>query len=530
MSGGVKIYSTNLIKKLVEGAYHCIKIEMIRCISFCLFFFLLFTKTSSQSVFLSKKDKLHALQLFKELLFIPNDAHNHMDIEKNIQWCEKAFTQRQFRTSRLSTDSPLPMLLAEYHKNIPGKETVLVYLQIDGQPVDSTFWWQENPYKATLKEQSPDGDWKALPWNTIYKNLKEDWRIFARSASDAKGPVAMFLKAIEMIQDQGVSIPFNLKVIMDFEEELGSPNLARGVELNRKALAADHLIILDGPMHPSYKPTLSFGARGITTVTLKIHGPTFPQHSGHYGNYVPNPALQLTQVLSSMKDMEGRVLIPGWYDAIHIDKETQEILAAVPDNEQEMRVKIGFAQPDAVGNNLQESIQYPSLNIRGLLSGWIGNEARTIIPSLATAEIDIRTVKESNPEELISKLKSHLKSLGFYIVAQKPELTDKLKYPKLIEMNYEVSYQAFRTELDSPTGLWLRRALKRKNGAEPIMKRTSGGSIPISPFVNTLGVPAVTVPTVNPDNNQHSPNENIRLGNFFDGITTIYSILTEKIK
>lgn len=488
------------------------------------------TPLNGQINFLSAGEKTDALELLKELLAIPNDAHHHDDIEENIQWCEQAFSRRNFITQRLDTESPIPLLLAEYRGHDPSEQTVLVYLQVDGQPVDPQFWWQDDPYKATLKFKAPSGDWESLPWTKIYEEINPDWRIFARSASDAKGPVAMFLKAIELINKHNLRIPFNLKVIMDFEEELGSPNLAHGVEINRSALAADHLIIFDGPMHPSLLPTLSFGARGIITATLKVYGPDFPQHSGHYGNYVPNPALALSQLLASMKDTEGKVLIEGWYEGIEIDSTTRDILQAVPDDEKEMRVKIGFAKPDAVATSYQEALQYPSLNIRGLLSGWVGEEARTIIPSIATAEIDIRTVKESNPEQLISYLKQHIRKEGFHIIDDKPTLQEKLSYPKLVHLSYKYDYQAFRTELDSPTGKWLRRALIKKHGSEPIMKRTSGGSIPISPFVNTLGVPAVTVPTVNPDNNQHSPNENIRLGNFFEGIDTFISILTEPLR
>ncbi|NNF34082.1 MAG: M20/M25/M40 family metallo-hydrolase [Saprospiraceae bacterium] len=477
---------------------------------------------------LTKTDQLEAISLFREVLSIPNDAHFPDDIEVNMKWCEEAFTKRNFNTTRLKTDG-IPLLLANYNTTMAGQPTVLIYLQIDGQPVDPDFWWQEDPFTPALKEQSADGEWKEIAWSKLDGPINPDWRIFARSTSDAKGPVAMFLQAMDMIHRNNLTIPFNMKVIMDFEEELGSPNLAGGVIKNREALKADHLIIFDGPLHPTYKPTLTFGARGITTVTLTIYGPDFPQHSGHYGNYVPNPAVKLSRLIASMKDDYGRVKVHGWYEDITIDEETKKILAAVPDDEDQLRVKIGFAEPDRVADNYQESIQYPSLNVRGMLSGWVGDEVRTIVPSTAIAEIDIRTVKESDPEGLLEKLRNHINEQGYTILEEKPSSREKVTNPNLVTMTHKISYQAFRTELDSETGLWLRRAFKSKNGTEPVMKRTSGGSIPISPFVNTLGVPAVTVPTVNPDNNQHSPNENIRLENFFDGILTIATILTEKI-
>ncbi len=482
----------------------------------------------SQSLILTKQDKTQSIELLKALLAIPNDSHFPEDIEKNMIWCEKAFKERAFSTSRIPS-AGIPLLLAEYQKLHQEVPTVLVYLQVDGQPVDPAFWFQDEPYEATLKEQSEEGDWKIIPWERLNEKLDPDWRIFARSASDAKGPVAMFLYAMDLIHKNENTIPFNLKVIMDFEEELGSPNLANAVEKHKRKLSADHLIIFDGPPHLSNQPTLTFGARGITTVTLTTYGPNFPQHSGHYGNYVPNPAVKISQLIASFKDWNGKVLINGWYDGIIIDDETKKILAAVPDDENEMRYKIGFAEPDQVASNYQESLQYPSLNVRGLRSGWVGDEVRTIIPSTAIAEIDIRTVKETVPEELLMKLKKHIEEQGFFITSDRPTSREKLLNKQIVSMSSNISYQAFRTPLDGPTGIWLRRATKKATGKDPILKRTSGGSIPISPFVNSLGVPAVTVPTVNPDNNQHSPNENIRLGNFFDGIEIIYSILAEKI-
>jgi acetylornithine deacetylase/succinyl-diaminopimelate desuccinylase-like protein len=305
--------------------------------------------------------------------------------------------------------------------------------------------------------------------------------------------------------------------------------LPKAVVENREALAADMLVIFDGPRHLKNEPTLTFGARGISTLTLTLYGPIRPQHSGHYGNYVPNPALRLSQLLASMKDEEGRVTIPGYYDGISLDSDTKAILQAVPDDEENIRKKMGIAATDRVANTYQESIQYPSLNIRGLSSGWVGSEKRTIIPSSATAEIDMRLVIESEPERLIQLVKDHIKNEGYTLLDRPPTEEEREQKSRLIQVESTTSYLAYRTEMDSEIGVWLTRALTKSFGKSPIRQRTSGGSIPISPFVNELGIPAVTVPTVNRDNNQHSPNENIRLGNYFDGIRTIYGILTEKI-
>lgn len=465
----------------------------------------------------------------KELLAIPNDAHFPEDIERNVQWCEQHFTIRGFTTQRLETPAA-PLLLAERKLPDPKAPTVLIYLQVDGQPVDPQHWYQDNPYEATLKRKGEEGDWEALDWALINGEIDPEWRIFARSTSDSKGAVNMFLTAIDLMNDREESPDFNMKVVMDFEEELGSPNLPRAVTEYKAELAADMLVIFDGPRHLANKPTLTFGARGISDITLKVFGPLFPQHSGHYGNWAPNPAVRLAQLIASMKDENERVTIPGFYDGISISGEVRKVLDAVPDNENRINYRLGVASGTGVAPTYQESLQYPSLNVRGLSSGWVGDEARTIVPATATAEIDIRLVLESDPDRLIGLVRDHIVGQGYYVIDRKPTTRERAEHERICQFTSSTSYLAFRTEFDSRLGRWLDRALTKAFGETPIKQRTSGGSIPISPFVNELGIPAVTVPTVNRDNNQHSPNENIRIGNYVDGIKTVHSILTEEIK
>ncbi len=469
---------------------------------------------------------LGSLSEFKELLSIPNDAHFPDSIEWNVRWCEKAFAARGFQAQRLSTPGA-PLLLLERKGSRAGFPTLLCYMHVDGQPVDPSKWEQEDPWKPVLKQYFPEKGWVEIPWESLEEGFDPEWRIFARSASDDKGPILMLLTALDAMRIRGEEPPFHLKVILDFEEEQGSPHLPAAVVKYRKALACDALLIFDGPRHPSNLPTLSFGARGIATLTLTVYGPRVPQHSGHYGNWAPNPALRLARLLASMKDDAGRVTIPGFYDGIEIDEETQAILAAVPDDEAAIMRKLGIAAPDSVGRSLQEALQYPSLNIRGMASGWVGEKVRTIVPAVAVAEIDIRLVKESDPKRLLRLVREHIEGQGYFVTEDEPTEEERLTHPIICRFESSISYGAFRTPVRSSVGDWLSRALGKAFGQEPVKKRTSGGSVPISPFVNTLGVPAVGVPTVNPDNNQHSPNENIRLGNYRDGIQTLYSILTE---
>lgn len=483
---------------------------------------------------LAATQRAEAFALYRDLLALPNDAHDPAAILRLTAFLERQFAARGFTTERLEMPGS-DALLAE--RRVPGaRRTVLVYLQADGQPVDPSRWFQEGPYVPTLKARragatSVDGnptDWTTLPWERLAAP-DPDWRIFARSASDSKGPVAQFLMAMTLLDAAGVQPDVNLKVIVDTEEEMGSPHLPAAVARYRERLAADAMVIFDGPPHVTGEPTLTFGARGIARFTLTVYGPRVAQHSGHWGNYVPNPAMRLAQLLATMKDAEGRVTIPGFYDGITLDAATRAILAAVPDDTAALHRQLGIARPDrGVAASAQEALQYPSLNVRGMRSAWVGDEARTIIPPDAVAEVDVRLVKESDPARLLGLVREHIVRQGYHVLSDRdPTDAERAQYARIARYDAGVSYLAFRTEFDSEPGRWLRRGFARLFDAPPVMLRTAGGSIPISPFVTTLQLPAVSVGTVNPDNNQHSPNENLRVGDFLRGIQVMAAVLSE---
>ena len=467
---------------------------------------------------------------FVEFLSYPNDSSFSEDIYNLIEWTKNKFKSLDFLMTELETSS-IPLLLAE-KKIHDDLKTILIYLHLDGQPVDISRWNQEDAFKPVFKKNE-NGIFIEDDWNKIasynYSELDDkDIRIFARSSSDAKGPVMMLIQALKFMKLKNIDQEFNIKLIMDFEEEIGSPSLPSAVEVHKEKLESDALLIFDGPQHASGLPTLNFGNRGISSITLKTYGPIVPQHSGHFGNYAPNPVFRMSNILSSMKDENGIVKIKGYYDGINITDEVKEYLDAVPDNEDEMKDKMEFKTPESVGNSYQEAIQYPSLNVRGIRSGWVGSEVRTIVPSECIAEIDVRLVIETDGYKLHDLIKKHIESLGYIVTDKEPSKEMRLKYDKIVKFNSRVSYPAFRTDINSELGIWLNEIMLKTFNVKPVLKRTSGGSVPISPFVNVLNIPAVGVPTVNKDNNQHSPNENIRLTNYIRGIETFIGILSSK--
>jgi acetylornithine deacetylase/succinyl-diaminopimelate desuccinylase-like protein len=475
---------------------------------------------------MASSHSIQAISLFREFLAFPNDANHPLEITAQNEWVLRAFEARGFDAQLLPTAGS-PSVYAERLSDGATK-TVLVYLQADGQPVDPSAWEQASPFEAVLKAQSPDdGTWQTIDWDVTHIRLNPDWRIFARSASDSKGPMTQFLTAVELLTEVNPDLGYNLKVLIDTEEELGSPNLADAVRAHSELLAADMLLIFDGPPHASNRPTVSLGARGIATVTLTAYGPKVAQHSGHYGNFMPNPALALSQILASMKDHDGVVTIEGFYEGVELDEPTRAVLAAVPDDEEEILASVGLIRSDKVAKSLQQAIQYPSLNIRGLSAGWTGAASRTIIPPEAVAEIDIRLVMESDPDWLIGLVQDHVTGLGYTVLDHAPSDQERLAHDRIVSMTHSVSYGAFRSDPDSAPALMARAGMRHLYGEEPILIRTMGGSIPIAPIIEALGVPAASVPTVNIDNNQHSPNENIRVGNFIEGIAILMAVLQE---
>ncbi len=466
-----------------------------------------------------------ALSLYRDFLSLPNVADSPDDIERLLEWLESAFEARNFAVRRLPTAGN-DSLFAE--RLIDGGETtLLVYLQADGQPVDPSAWDQADPFEPVIKAADSDGVFKEIEWPDEQTELDPEWRVFARSAADSKGPMAQFLMAIELLDRLGWQQDYSLKVIVDTEEELGSPHLAPAIAANRDLLAADGLLIFDGPPHASNRPTVTFGARGLLALTLTTYGPKVAQHSGHYGNFMPNPGFDLARLLASMKSADGVVTIDGFYDGVTIDADTLAVLQEVPDDEAAILETAWLGRSDEVGESLQEALQYPSLNIRGMRSAWVGQQVRTIIPPTATAEIDIRLVKESDWRRLLELVTAHIERQGYKVFDRAPTEAERKSHERVVTLTHDYSYGAFRSPYDSPVGRMARAGLFRLYDEEPVLVRTMGGSIPIAPIIDELGMPAAIVPSVNIDNNQHSPNENLKLDSFYDGLARLMAVLSE---
>jgi acetylornithine deacetylase/succinyl-diaminopimelate desuccinylase-like protein len=461
-----------------------------------------------------------------DLLAIPNIASDKPNIARNADALRAMLTAHGFRAELLPTAGN-PLVYGEL--NAPGAtRTVLFYAHYDGQPVDPKGWKQANPFTAVLRDgRLEDGAREVtdFPTRTAFD---ANWRLYGRSASDDKSPIVALCAAVDAVKATGHAPTSNLHVVLDGEEEAGSPSLLAAISRYREKLGADVMLILDGPVHPSGRPTVDFGARGIVTVELTVFGPKVGLHSGHYGNWVPNPAFELVRLLASMKDDKGHVLVQGFYDGLEpLGPEERALLSAVPDDEAALKKLFGIAETEQPGLSLQESVQRPSLNIRGLSSAFTGANARTIIPDRAVAAIDMRLVKETPAAPTLERLKAHIARQGFFIVSADPDDATRAAHPRIVKLEVEdAGTNAYRTSPLSPASKTVVAAITRTFGAPPVQIRTMGGTVPIVPFIDAMGVPAIGIPLVNFDNNQHGENENLRLGTFFTGITTLAALLT----
>ena len=438
-----------------------------------------------------------------ELLSIPNVATDRANIRRNAEHLRAMFQKRGFASELLETTGN-PLVYAELR--VPGAtRTLLLYCHYDGQPVNAKAWHQPDPFTP----------------------VERDGRIYARSASDDKSPIVAIVSAIDALASAGLRPSSNIRVILDGEEEAGSPSLVPAIGKYREKLAADLMVILDGPQHPSGRPTIAYGARGITRVDLTVYGPKVGVHSGNYGNWIPNPSQRLALLLASMKDEQGRVLIAGFNDGIApLTAEEQRMVDGVPDDAAEMLKAFGVAEPEAAYPKLQQALQHPTLNVRGMTSAFVGAGARTIIPDSATASIDIRLVKETQPASMIEKLRAHIRKLGYLVVDTPPDDATRAKHARIARLQtFGDSTNAFRTPPSDPQARALANALRQSLGVEPVHLRTLGGTVPIAPFIEALGFPAVLMPMVNFDNNQHEENENLRLENLYEGIVAVAAIL-----
>ncbi len=459
---------------------------------------------------------------FADLLAIPNVAVDLDSMQLNAEHISGLLKKRGFSTQTLQ-EGGAPYIYAELPT--PGAtETVLIYAHFDGQPVQEENWRYPAFSPTLLDGPLPDG--KPVDINQVRGPFGPEWRLYARSAGDDKMPVIALIHTLDAMQAAGIDRSVNIKLFLDGEEEMGSPTVGKVIDKHGKLLQADVLLFCDGPMHQSRRTQIVFGVRGSTTVDITTYGATRPLHSGHYGNWSPNPIMSLAYLLTSMRDESGRILVKGYYDNVTPLSELEmEAIEGMPDVTETLKDELSVNTPEGDGARLEELIALPALNMRGFVAGGVGNKGRNIVLSTATASIDLRLVPDQTPASTRKLLENHVKAHGFHVVYEEPTADILRMHPKVAKMEWKDSgYPALRTKLDDPMAQRLTR-LMREISPDLIVTPTMGGSLPLHEFGSRLSAPIIILPLANHDNNQHAENENIRLQNLWDAMAVYGAVL-----
>ncbi len=473
----------------------------------------------------------HEAEILEELvefLSMPCVARDVDDIHRNAEWLVGAFARRGIELEIIALPGKPPIVTGRLET--PGAtRTIGLYCHYDGQPVDATQWTTDDPWTPVLYSGAiPDG---ATPIELpgAGESVDPDARLYARASSDDKSPILCILSALDALRGSGTEIRQNFVFLFEGEEEAGSPNLRRYLAENAGILEADIWIIADGPLHQSRMPQLIYGVRGVVGMQMTVYGAERYLHSGHYGNWAPNPAMELAQLLASMKDEDGNVLVRGYYDSVEaLGPEERAALDATPDIDAELMRELGLARTEG-DEPITERLLLPSLNVRGFVSAGVGPLSRNIVPATASASLDLRLVRGNDPDAMVALVERHITERGWHIVRLEPTRAERLAHEKIIRVQQSSGYRAARTRMDIPivreiTGIASRAAIA-STGQQPILTPSLGGSLPMFIFEEELGAPFVIVPMVNHDNNQHAPDENLRMREFFYGIEMMAAIL-----
>ncbi len=466
------------------------------------------------------------VKTFREFLSLPNVSNipaNAIDMDRNADWIVEYLAERDFK-SEVVKAGRAPYVIASRLQ--PGAtKTLLIYAHFDGQPVDVSTW-ETPPYVPTLRTALVEEGGQVVPWKDVVPPINPEWRIFARSAGDDKAPLIALMTALDALDDAGIEPSVNIKLILDGEEEAGSPTLARILEQHGNQLKADLMLFCDGPMHQSRRRQLVFGVRGSMTVDLTTYGPIRPVHSGHYGNWAPNPTDALVRLLASLKNDAGEIAVAGFDDDVRpLTIAEREAIAAMPNMDELLVKELALGRIEGGGERLELAIMKPAIVIKGLQAGGVGSQSSNVIRPTATASLNIRLVPDQTPKVALAALERHIARKGFHIVYEDPDTSVLMSHGDVIKVDAGGGYPGFRTGLDSPAALRLAEILNGLDDEVTLLTPTMGGSLPIYLFEQSFDMPIVLLPIANHDNNQHGSNENLRIQNLWDAIEIFAAIV-----
>ncbi len=427
------------------------------------------------------------LEELKQYLAIPSISalpQHAADVRRCAEWTKTEMSRIGLQNTRLEDTPGHPIVYGEW-LGTEGAPTILFYGHYDVQPVDPLNLWTSPPFEATIR----------------------DGEIYARGSADDKGQVFMHFKAVEAHLKQHGTLPVNMKFLIEGEEEVGSANLDNFINAHKDLLKADVVVISDSPMFERGVPSICYGLRGLTYFQIDLRGTKSDLHSGSFGGAVANPAMVLAQVLAQMKDKSGRVKIPNFYDdVVPLTAEERQEFARLPFNERKYRQELGAPKlfGEAGYTTLERVWARPTFEVNGLLSGFTGEGAKTVIPATAMAKVSMRLVPNQEPKKIGDLFEAYVRKVT----------------PKTMELTVTRMHggKPWMTAFDNPYVQAAGRAIEHGFGKRPVFNR-EGGSIPVvATFQEELGLPCVLFGVGLPDENAHAPDEKLDLGNFHNGI------------
>jgi acetylornithine deacetylase/succinyl-diaminopimelate desuccinylase-like protein len=427
------------------------------------------------------------LEELKALLAIPSISalpEHAADVTRCAEWCADEMRRIGLDNVKLIPTPGNPVVYGDWLHD-EGAPTILFYGHYDVQPADPLNLWTSPPFEATVR----------------------DGEIYARGSADDKGQVFMHLKAVEAHLKQNGRLPVNIKFILEGEEEVGSAHLDDFIREHKNDLAADVVVISDSAMFGRGVPSICYGLRGLVYFQIDLRGSSTDLHSGSFGGAVANPGMVLAQVLAQMKDRGGRIKIAGFYDdVVALQEEERQAWATLPYNEKQY--KKDFGVPKLFGETgyttLERTWARPTFEVNGLLSGFTGEGAKTVLPAVAMAKVSMRLVPNQDPDKIATLFEDYVRKIT----------------PKTVELKVTRMHggKPWMTAYDNPFVQAAGRAIERGFGRKPVFTR-EGGSIPVvSTFQEELGLPSVLFGVGLPDENAHAPNEKLDVGNFHNGI------------
>jgi acetylornithine deacetylase/succinyl-diaminopimelate desuccinylase-like protein len=459
---------------------------------------------------------------FIGLLSIPNVASDTVNIRRNANHISALFEPRGFEVRLLESAGSPPAIYAE--RQTPGADkTLMIYVHYDGQPVNPDDW-SSDPWTPVLRSGPLESGGKVIP---LQAPFDPEWRIFARSAGDDKAPIIALLAALDALAEAGTELSVNLKLFFEGEEEAGSPHLAEMLGRYRDLLSADLWLFCDGPVHQSRQWQLSYGVRGSYGFDLTVFGPNRPLHSGHYGNWAPNPIIRLNELIATMRDGQGNIMIDGYHEQIVAPSLLElEAIEAAPSVDERLIREFGIGRPES-GQRVELAVMRPAINLRGIRSGDVGAQARNSIQTSATASIGLRLVPAQTPDYLRSVIEQHIRRQGYLIVYDEPTGEQRESHDRIARLDWsEAGYPAYRAAFDLPLAQSIAAIMNQLSDNALIQLPTMGGSLPLYLIDEVVGAPVLILPIANHDNNQHGKDENLRLQNLWDAIEIYAAVLT----